>query len=264
MKTLKLGATGPEVSKWQIYLRGLDLYQGTFTAVFDAELVEATKQFQKNKGLNPDGIVGNHTMGVAMADGFPILDDSKQFYDEVETSPAWPAPAENLKPMSSKTREELFSAFEYKAAPAPGNPENITILGSWVKDNISPVEIPEFSKIKGFPAKFYFHNKAHQQLKDLVKAWDEEGMLDLLKTWGGAWAPRFIRGSKTTLSNHAFGTAFDINVAWNGLGQRPALVGQTGSVRKLVPLANKFGFFWGGHYNGRLDGMHFECAKLIA
>jgi hypothetical protein len=38
-------------------------------------------------------------------------------------------------------------------------------------------------------------------------------------------------------------------------------------VRELVPLANKWGFWWGGHwgYNGkgRYDGMHFEVAKLI-
>jgi len=29
-----------------------------------------------------------------------------------------------------------------------------------------------------------------------------------------------------------------------------------------VPLANKWGFYWGGHFGGRLDGMHFEVAVL--
>jgi hypothetical protein len=43
----------------------------------------------------------------------------------------------------------------------------------------------------------------------------------------------------------------------------PPIVGEKGSVRLLVPLANKFGFFWGGHYRNRKDGMHFELAKLL-
>lgn len=33
-------------------------------------------------------------------------------------------------------------------------------------------------------------------------------------------------------------------------------------ILKLVPIANAFGFFWGGHYQNRLDGMHFELAAL--
>jgi hypothetical protein len=74
--------------------------------------------------------------------------------------------------------------------------------------------------------------------------------------------PIFIRGNTTTLSNHAFGTAFDINADQNSLGARPALVGQRGSTRELVPLANKWGFYWGGHFGSRPDGMHFEIAFL--
>ena len=64
------------------------------------------------------------------------------------------------------------------------------------------------------------------------------------------------------LSNHAFGTAFDINVPFNPLGARPALIGKQGSVRELVPIANEHGFFWGGHFGKRPDGMHFEVAVL--
>jgi len=69
-----------------------------------------------------------------------------------------------------------------------------------------------------------------------------------------------MRGS-TNLSRHAWGTAFDINVPWNGLNVVPPRVGDKGSVRELVTIANKHGFYWGGHF-GRLDGMHFEIAVL--
>jgi hypothetical protein len=56
-------------------------------------------------------------------------------------------------------------------------------------------------------------------------------------------------------------SAFDINAAWNERGHRPALVGEKGSVRSLVPIAHKWGFWWAGHFSTP-DGMHFEVAVL--
>jgi hypothetical protein len=43
----------------------------------------------------------------------------------------------------------------------------------------------------------------------------------------------------------------------------PPLVGQKASVRELVGIANANGFNWGGHYENRKDGMHFEIAKIL-
>jgi hypothetical protein len=34
-------------------------------------------------------------------------------------------------------------------------------------------------------------------------------------------------------------------------------------VRELVPIANRLGFFWGGHFQNRLDGNHFEVAHVL-
>jgi D-alanyl-D-alanine carboxypeptidase len=73
--------------------------------------------------------------------------------------------------------------------------------------------------------------------------------------------PRFVRGSTATLSNHSFGSAFDINSKWNERGHRPALVGEKGSTLELVPIAHKWGFWWGGHFTTP-DGMHFEVAVV--
>jgi hypothetical protein len=107
-----------------------------------------------------------------------------------------------------------------------------------------------------------FHKLAAAQLTGLWTDWDNAGLLNRILTFDGAFVARFIRGSTTTLSNHAFGTAFDINAAENPLGARPALVGQRGSTRELVSIANKWGFYWGGHFGSRPDGMHFEIAFL--
>jgi len=64
------------------------------------------------------------------------------------------------------------------------------------------------------------------------------------------------------LSNHAFGSAFDINASFNALGVEPARVGDRGCVRELVTIANDHGFYWGGHFAKRPDGMHFEVANI--
>lgn len=81
--------------------------------------------------------------------------------------------------------------------------------------------------------------------------------------FGGLWVPRYVRGSTTTLSNHAWGTAFDINVSANYLWHLPAFPGENGSLFKLIPVAQDYGFGWGGHYRGRLDGMHFEALRVL-
>jgi len=85
----------------------------------------------------------------------------------------------------------------------------------------------------------------------------EQGILD---DWG--YAERPIRGG-TELSNHASGTAIDLNATSHPLATDPpanfskaeidaihAIVGRTqGCVR------------WGGDYSGRKDGMHFEIVR---
>lgn len=154
----------------------------------------------------------------------------------------------------------LWGTMEYKSAPVQGNPENIVITNDWAKENIIMVQLPQLSKL-GFGSRAQFHKKAAGQLQALFMAWDAAGLLSYIKQWGGTYCPRFIRGSTSTLSNHAFGTAFDINVPWNPLGGTPASEESKGTVIPLVEIANQMGFFWGGHYDKRLDGMHFECVK---
>lgn len=74
--------------------------------------------------------------------------------------------------------------------------------------------------------------------------------------WG--YAERPIRGSTTTLSNHASGTAFDFNATQHGLG----VVGTWSASERLKvnTLLTRMGGVvrWGDNYVNRKDGMHFE------
>jgi hypothetical protein len=220
---------------------------------------EATMEFQKRNGLTADGVVGNSCYGKAMTLGFEVVQDTS---DE-KTSAYWPPKPDFEALYSDEKRFEFFGKFEYKA----DEKGNLVLLDNWKEENIIVIDIPQIKGIDmyGKPkdsGNIYFHKKAAQQMKNLWADWEKAGLLHLVKTWNGTYSARFIRGSETKLSNHAFGTAFDINVKWNGLAKRPALVGEEGSVRELVQIANKNGFYWGGHFS-RKDGMHFEIAKLL-
>lgn len=169
-------------------------------------------------------------------------------------------------PMSPLKQQQMFGRFAWAPDPMPGNPERIRIQGDWVDKNIVTVDLPQLTKL-GIWSKVRFHKLVVPQLLGLWQAWDDAGLLDRVKTWNGSFAPRFKRGRAGSariedLSRHAFGSAFDINAAFNPLGQEPALLGQAGCVRELVPLANKLGWFWGGHFHSRKDGQHFELGRL--
>lgn len=255
LKALRRGDTGEAVEQWQQFLIGLEILQDIADGKFGEITETATKQYQASKGLEADGIVGSGTYAKALEDGF----------DGVVVEQDFP-PKPNFPPiLNTSARQALFGSFNFQPDPVPRNKEQIKILGNWTQENISSVLIPELQGIAGAPAsgKIAFHLAADPQLKGLWAAWKAKDLLKFVLTFDGGFVPRFIRGSDSALSNHAFGSAFDINYQWNKLGQTPAAVGKEGSVRLLVPVANDYGFYWGGHFNNRKDGMHFEVAKIL-
>jgi len=75
-----------------------------------------------------------------------------------------------------------------------------------------------------------------------------------LDDWGYAF--RTIRGSDVHVSNHASGTAIDINATKHPLGKRGTF---TKSQEKTIrELCQYYGLRWGGDYQVRADEMHFE------
>lgn len=93
-----------------------------------------------------------------------------------------------------------------------------------------------------------------------------------LDDWG--YAQRPIRGG-STLSNHASGTAIDLNATKHPLATAPSAnftAAQIAQIHKIVAVTGGV-VRWGGDYTGRKDGMHFEindgqnlasCAKALA
>jgi hypothetical protein len=180
--------------------------------------------------------------------------------DPAVRTPAFPAIPQNLASPSVATQQTRFGPIEFRPAASDG-----IVITNGFEAKIVRVTIPQLANLTGAPSSMTirWHQLAVAQLQGLWSAWEKAQLLSRVKTFGGSFEPRFVRGQPGTLSNHAFGVAFDINFPWNPLGQMPALVGHRGCVRELVPIANRFGFFWGGHFHTRLDGNHFEVARVM-
>eukprot|EP00003_Mantamonas_plastica_P008113 TRINITY_DN17018_c0_g1_i1.p1 TRINITY_DN17018_c0_g1~~TRINITY_DN17018_c0_g1_i1.p1 ORF type:complete len:416 (+),score=113.30 TRINITY_DN17018_c0_g1_i1:80-1327(+) len=71
---------------------------------------------------------------------------------------------------------------------------------------------------------------------------------------------RAVRGSRSSYSNHSWGTAVDFKVA-GVLDPRKDAKAQH-ALNLMAPIMHKHGFFWGGHYSARYeDAMHWEVAN---
>lgn len=94
----------------------------------------------------------------------------------------------------------------------------------------------------------YLAERFHNEVEKLTAGW----------CW--AFAARLIRGSTRTASNHASGTAIDLNAPAHPLATSPSAnftAKQIAAIHKI--LADCDGVIrWGGDYSGRKDGMHFE------
>lgn len=253
---LRKGMIHDDVSDWQSFLRGAEIYYGKIDGYFGVRTHLATMKFQEKFNLSPiDGIVGRKTWGRAISLGFNVdlLDDDDYYPEKPDFSPL----------IGDKAREDVFGKFAYEYTPTSSNPEKITIIDNWANNNIEKVELPALKMAtNGKHDCMYFHKLAKDQLVGFFDEILRKNLHTLILSYAGSFYPRYIRGSRSTLSNHSWGTAFDINAPQNWLNTYPAKVGEHGSIMKIVPIAHKYGFYWGGHFS-RKDGMHFEIAKLL-
>lgn len=242
--TLRPGDRGGDVKELQ---RCLGI---TADGIFGVDTKAAVMEYQRKNGLVPDGYAGPKTMDVLYHTGCIVKAVAVD-----TTSP--------FVPMSSIRRSHVFGAFTYERTTG----DNVRILGNWETENIVRVFIPQ---LNGVP--FYspdgsqkcngyvrLHKLAGPIFQRFFAMIEQQGLLHLVRSFDGAYVPRYVRGSKTSLSNHSWGTAIDINCYANGLGKTPAKAGQDGYLLPLVPLGHACGLYWGGNFSRR-DGMHWEVA----
>ncbi len=98
----------------------------------------------------------------------------------------------------------------------------------------------------------YCHKKLVPVFTDVLTTLQQEGLQDLLKTYGGCYN---FRGKRTSgkLSTHSWGIALDLNPETNAQGS-------AGNMEEgVVEVFRRFGFTWGGDWSGKTkDPMHFQ------
>jgi hypothetical protein len=144
------------------------------------------------------------------------------------------------------TTADAVGAFSYTVL-AGGH---IAPQGSWVSSHISTESMPIIGSMTCNTLMF-------PQLRAALEEIQARGLSSAIHPgqYGGCYVPRFIAGT-TTLSNHAFGLAFDVNVPENLRGT----VGQIN--RDVVAIFQRWGFTWGGTWHWT-DPMHFELNRLV-
>jgi hypothetical protein len=135
---------------------------------------------------------------------------------------------------------------------------NITTAG-WKEKYIVSV------KVAGIPnlGAMRLHKRIAVQFEAFFKAAIVKGLANKVLNFEGAFTARTITNNQARLSNHALGTAIDINTVQNGYGAQPAARGATGSLSEFADYCTDFGLYWGGWYERNKDAMHFEAVKVL-
>jgi hypothetical protein len=251
-EVLRFGSSSDLVVTWQNFLRGYHLDSRiVVSGRFDQQTFKETKEFQVENKLFDDGVVGDKTFEAAKKFGFEF----KEVEDILNPG---------LVPISFSERLKLFGQFSYVSQPSSINPEGIRITDDWISKNIVTVNVSQLKGVKGVSntGSILLHKKISKQVVDMFAEFEKNNLLHLIKTFDGSWNPRYVRGSRTSLSNHSWGTAIDLNARWNGLGTVGARMGCEGSVRELVLIAVDHGMYWGGWFS-RKDPMHFEACRCL-
>jgi hypothetical protein len=217
------------------------------------------------KGFSVDGIPGNQTWGVLCAVLDPAVISPRRIAQAVGM--AYPVrPAQLPPPPDTARMQALFGTIVAQPAHTAGNPERVRITNGWEQAHIVTAALPQTRGLAGSTpsGRHAMHRRVQAQMQGLWQAWEQRGLLSGIHTFSGLWVPRFQRGSTSVLSNHAWGTAFDVNASSNGYWHLPAFPGENGCLFEHAKVAADFGFGWGGHYARRLDGMHFEAVRVLS
>ena len=275
-----------EVQRWQYFLLKQGISQvGSIDSDFGRNTELATELFQTRSGISVTGKLDSRTLDVAQTLGYTVKPNNH--YTE-RSSTGFPSKPSDLASPDNSTRNTNFKCFKFMQPPLDRRPDREAIVirdscdgsdADWVAAQIVTIDIPQLKFAKGFSGRFRTHMKAAPLFAALFAKWETEDLLHLIMSYEGCFVPRYKRGlrpppptaghgiKKSTdsdagrLSNHSFGSAFDINFPDNQLGAQPAVCGRRGSTRELVEAANSLGIYWGGHFSTK-DGMHFEISKL--
>lgn len=237
---LSKNSQGQLVKKLQQKLSEMGYNVGVVDGVFGPKTEVAVLNFQTDKGLHIDGIVGDQTWNTLFQESIPRVIASLD------------------NPPSQNRCFEIFGDFR---------------LAGWDQQNIIRCDLSEFRKelehiywdwLKPTDLAFlhvnWFGFECHRlvapKFQAAFKNIIERNLSNKIKTFGGCLNKRQMRGSNNW-SMHSWGIAIDLDVKWNQFGQKKFEM-----TEDVVKCFEDVGFVWGGRWTGFPDAMHFQYATI--
>jgi hypothetical protein len=155
------------------------------------------------------------------------------------------------------TTDEMRRIF---GNPMPHVNEDGSVDGLWETLTLAMVRLPAPLPLSWNRDVTVRQFRSHRLLvpnftRALNAIYHEKEAWTTIDDFGGCYAWRVNRRSRTELSKHAWGAAIDLDVCDNPQGRTPRCH------PFVVEAFEREGFIWGGRFSGRArDGMHFEFA----
>ncbi len=155
-------------------------------------------------------------------------------------------PEVQQQPPPGHVHSTTLESFSYQSV----GDGTIRIDPGWVARNIVSVDMPILGRVT-------CHRVIIDQLHAALVEIQQAGLADEIYQYSGCWVPRHMLWDPSrSISEHAWGLAFDINVPTNQYGATPTLN------PAIVETFRRWGFKWGGDFSTP-DGMHFELERII-
>ena len=219
----------------QYFLLKQDITQvGSIDADFGINTERATSIFQFKMGLPNTGKLDRPTLDVAETLGYKVQPNN--YYQSKPVD--FPSRPTSLSSPANASRNRDFTCFKFMQLPRNRRPDDESIVqkGScdgrepdWAAAHIVTIPIPQLDFAKGYDGRFRCHKKAAPIFAALFAKWEAENLLHLIRSYEGCFVARYIRGNSPgpdghglknssdvgVLSNHSFGSTFDINFVDN-------------------------------------------------
>ena len=131
-----------------------------------------------------------------------------------------------------------------RSCTEPSNPKFLSQV-AWGKD-VGPF------RVSGYKLAVNSLKKVMQDIKQ-----EQPEIYNGLST-AGMLCSRYVRGSRSSISNHSWGTAIDLKI--NGVLDRRGNDKVQVGLALIAPIFNRHGWFWGAGFPTE-DAMHFEVSR---
>jgi hypothetical protein len=192
------------------------------------------------------GADGENTVLVAVADGAPLGEVREALAAVTNTEVEVLEEPEARQETTQSVGRSTLEPFTYQSV----GDGTIRIDPDWVRRNIVTAEVPILGTVR-------CHRVMVDQMAAALHEIHAAGLAGLITDYSGCYVPRHMLWNPSkSISRHAWGLAFDINVPTNGYGVTPTLD------MRIVEILRKWGFKWGGDF-AIPDGMHFELERIV-